>query len=315
MGAAVGSGVEAVGSGVGQGVGVGAGAGVGAHDRVEIIKKKSMSTTAIFFMGGILIQNKVELSLEADMSRPRAKRFLGMTVPQWGALGVIFLCMCGVVAGGYWWLDRQAAAASKAPEVQVPIVTPSLTFTPAPTATSTVTPSPTPITYESLVPQGWHLFAAAGIEIYLPSTYAIQTDEELGKSVRLLGNEESAPPLILGFMDTTPSPYRMTTTLQVMARSPFAPSLDEMVDMEFERLSREGRLLERDEFSFVLDSFDARRLVFDYNMDGSYTGLAFYVIYSDNAIYYLGFITPFNELYTRLPDFDAAVQTFLVKSH
>lgn len=315
MGAAVGLGLDAVGWGVGQGVGVGTGWGVGAHDRVEIVKKKSINTMANFFMGGILIQNKVELSLEADMSRPRAKRFLGMTIPQWGVLGVMFLCMCGVVVGGYTWLNLQAAAASVPPALQVPIVTPPSTFTPAPTATATITPSPTPITYKSLIPQGWLRFAGAGIEIYLPPSYAIQTDEELGRSVRLLGNEESAPPLIFGFLDSTPSAYKMTTTLQVMARSPFAPSLDEMVDVEFERLSREGRLLERDEFVFKLGTYDARKLVFDYNIDGTYAGLAFYVIYSDNAIYYLGFVTPFNELYTRLPDFDAAVQTFLVKSH
>lgn len=315
VGAAVGLGVEASSVGVGQGVGVGIGAGVGAHDRVEVPTKKRVNRMTNFFMGGILIQKQVELSLEADMSRPRAKRFVGMTIPQWGVLGVILLCMCGIVVGGYAWLSLQAAAASVPPELQIPVVTPPSTFTPAPTATATITPSPTPITYESLVPSGWVLFAGAGIEIYLPPTYALQTDEELARSVRLLGNEDAAPPLILGFMDTTPSPYKMTTTLQVLARSPFAPSLDEMVDVEFEQLSLDGRLLERDEFAFKLESYDARRLVFDYNIDGAYSGLAYYVIYTDNAVYYLGFITPFNELYTRLPDFDAAVQTFLVKSH
>ncbi len=246
------------------------------------------------------------------MSRPRAKRFLGMTIPQWGVLGVMLLCMGGIVLGGYLWLNLQVAAAYISPELEIPNFTPAPTLTPAPTVTATITPSPTPITYESLVPAGWIHFFDAGVEIWVPPSYTILSRDELDKTANLLDADTTA--LLMGLRDSTPSTFRMNTTLQVLARSPFAPSLDEMVDDQFGTLSRQGRLLERDVFKFTLESFDARRLIFDINIDGAYAGLAFYVIYTDNAIYYLGFKTPFNELYTRLPDFDASIQTFRLTS-
>lgn len=246
------------------------------------------------------------------MSRPRAKRFLGMTIPQWGMLGVILLCMCGTVAGGYAWLNSQVAAAYVLPELEMPptapVVTPLPTLTSAPTATATVTPSPTPITYESLIPAGWHRFEDVGVEFWVPSSYEFLPVEDLGNQVSIFGAD--APPLILVLWDATPSPFLMNTSMQALSRRPFASSLDEMIDASFDSLSREGRLLEREEFKFILASFDARRLIFDANTDGINVGLVFYVVYTDHVVYYLGFKTPFNELYTRLPEFDAIVQTF-----
>jgi hypothetical protein len=269
-------------------------------------------------MDGILIQNKVELSLEADMSRPRAKRFLGMTVPQWGVLGVIFLCMCGMVAGGYWWLNQQVAAAYESPDLQIPIVTLPPTLTPAPTATATVTPSPTPITYESLIPAGWVNFRAnSGQEIWFPASYTLQTEEEISKFLLafgglLFGEEEEPTFPLLSLTDTTPSPYRgVATMFQLMTEQVRNQSLDGAIENRLGALSREGRLLESDAFLFKTADYDARRLVYDININGTSTGMAVYAVLVDGRLYFLTFATPFNELYTRLPDFDKSVQTFL----
>ena len=249
------------------------------------------------------------------MSRPRAKRYLGMTIPQLGVLGVLGLCICSIFVGGFWWLNSMVAAAYEAP-VPGPVVTPLPTSTPLPTVTPFPTPSPTPITYESLIPAGWKQFtsaAAPGMEVWLPSSYVPQTEADRKNAIQIPGTEEGEEIVsILLLKDVTPSPYLILTTFELVTRPVFDSDLDQMIDDQFGTLMRTGRLLERDPFVFETEAYPARRLILDINVSGVDAGLMVYVVQMGNDLYYLGFGTPFNELYARLPVFDQIAQTFRI---
>lgn len=249
------------------------------------------------------------------MSRARTQRYLGMTIPQWGTLAGMGLCLCCVLAGGYWWLNARVASAYVAPVITAVNITPLPTLTPTPTETPFPTPSPTPITYESLIPAGWKQFtssAAPGLEIWLPPSYVPKTEKEKKDSIKLLASEGETIDSILDLRDSTSSPYLIYTSFELATRPIFAADLDEMADAEFGIYMRLGRLLERDLFEFAIMPYPARRLVFDINVSGVNAGLVVYVVQVGGDLYYLGFATPFNETYTRLPDFDRAAQTFRI---
>jgi hypothetical protein len=246
------------------------------------------------------------------MSRQRAKRILGMTIPQWTVLGALALSICCIFVGGYYWLNSMVAAAYAVPDLPMVDVTPLPSATSLPTETPLPTASPTPITYRSLVPDGWRRYrsdVAPGMEIWLPSTYANQTEKMQQGSTPVYDNEAAK---VMALWDPTPSPYMLFTTFEASVRPTFASSLDEMIDTDFSTLMRTGRLLERDEFEFQLENYPARRLVFDVTVNGVNAGFAVYVVQVGRDLYYLIFATPFNELYTRLPDFDKTIQTFRI---
>lgn len=253
------------------------------------------------------------------MSRTRAKRYLGMTVPQWLVLGVLGLLICGTLAGGYWWLNSMVVSANAVPDLPVVEVTPLPTSTLQPTETPVPTPSATPILYDSLIPAGWKLFlseAAPGMEIWLPSSYVPQTAEDRKKAIPILdtqdaGNNDGVVSA-LTLKDTTPSKYLLVTTFEMVKVPVFGNSLDEMVDDQFGVLIRSSKLLERDEFVFKVTKNPARRLVFNFTVGGMDSGLVVYVVQVGTDLYYLGFVTPFNELYERMPVFDQSAQTFRV---
>lgn len=248
------------------------------------------------------------------MSRQRAKRILGMTMPQWMVLGFLALLICCIFVGGFYWLNAMVAAAYAVPDLPVSDVTPPPSSTPLPTETPLPTASPTRITYRSLIPEGWRRYrsdAMPGLEIWLPSTYAYQPEAMQQRSTSVYNNE--AAKKILALWDTTPSPYMIFTTFEISVRPTFASNLDEMIDTDFVSLMQRGRLLERDEFEFQLENYPARRLIFDVTVNGVNTGLAVYVVQVGRDLYYLGFATSYNELYTHLPDFDKTIQTFRIE--
>lgn len=247
------------------------------------------------------------------MSRQRAKRILGMTTPQWTVLGVLVLFICCVFVGGFYWLNSMVTAAYTAPDLPILNVTPLPTSTLLPTETPLPTASPTAITYLSLIPAGWRQFkadAAPGLETWLPNTY-IQQNEKQKLAATLVYDLKPAQG-IMALWDPTPSPYMIFTTFEASTRPTFASDLDEMIDTDFGTLMRRGRLLERDTFVFQTEHYLARRLVFDITVNGVNAGLALYVVQVGRDLYYLAFATPFNELYTRLPVFDQAIQTFRI---
>lgn len=254
------------------------------------------------------------------MNRSRAKRILGMTVPQLLILGGLLLCICCTVYGGYWALNWMAASAYKIPNLPglngTP-ATPRPTAVPSATPIPSITPSPTPITYESLVPGDWHTYTSVsdpGLEIWFPPSYVLQSEEEHAKSIPILpGADKEALRTILLLKDTTLSPYMIFTTFEMKARPLLANDLEKTIDADFRTLMRSARLLERDVFEFKVGDAPARRLMFDINVGGVNAGLVIYPVLVGNDVWYLGFATAFNELYDRLPLFDQIAQTFRVK--
>ncbi len=122
------------------------------------------------------------------MNRPRAKRILGMNGPQWLTIGVLLLCLCGILGVGYSWLNSKVAKAYEAPILDMAGITPLPTHTAAPTATLVPTATLTPITYESLIPAGWKRFrpeTATNVEVWMPDTYARQTDKDKKNSFKI----------------------------------------------------------------------------------------------------------------------------------
>jgi hypothetical protein len=254
---------------------------------------------------------------EQVMNKPRAKRILGMTQPQWLVLGVLLLCLCVTMVGGYYWLNGMVASAYQGPQGILPNFTPPPTHTPLPTATLVPTATITPITYESLIPTGWKKFvseSASNIEIWVPETYQRRTEKEDEKSIPILGSGEISPDnkLLMRLKDTAPSPYMIITTFSMFVQPDPGGDLDAIIDQKFSETMRTGRILERGKFVFKIRDYTARRLVFDVNVGTVNGGLALYVVRSAGNLYYLGYATIFNELYVRLPAFDDSIQTFYI---
>lgn len=247
------------------------------------------------------------------MSQPRVRRYLGMTILQLSILGLLVLALCCTLVSGIWILNGMVARAYTVPNLPGLNDTPLPTLTPAPTATPMPTATATPIPYESLIPPGWTKFTSTSdpaLEVWLPPSYALQTTKNQEDAIPVYSVEEARS--VLALMDGTHSPYLIFTTFEVVVRPAFAPTLDEMVDAEFGALMRSGRLLERDTFEFTVGDRPARKLVFDINVSGVNAGLALYAVQVGNEVWYLGFATPFNELYTRMPVFDQIIQTFRI---
>ncbi len=248
------------------------------------------------------------------MNRPRAKRILGMTSPQWLVLGILLLLLCAILVGGYSWLNSRVAGAYVVPQLDLPMYTPPPTSTALPTATIPPTPTSTPITYESLVPAGWKQFqlrSGSNLEIWFPESYGELTADDLKKFKPLFeGQQDGKAKSLLVLKDTTPSSYLVITSFELWTRPLVGSDLDAVIDTQLGSLLREGRLLERGDFVFKLGEHPARRLVFDININGMNAGLAVYVVQSGRDLYFLGFATAFNDLYARLPAFDQVIQTF-----
>jgi hypothetical protein len=248
------------------------------------------------------------------MSKSRAKRYLGMTIPQMGVLGVMGLCLCGIFVGGYSWLNSMVAAAYVVP-VQNFTPTP-LPPTSLPTETPLPTPSPTPITYESLIPAGWKPFksdAAPGMEVWFPPSYESLTEnlmqDENMKHIPFSEVEgQDGIRSILRLVDMMRSSYTLYTTC-VMSTQPLpAADLDKTIDLKFADMMVTTTLIERG--NFEIGNYPARKLVLDITRNGVNAGMVAYLIQENVTVWYLAFTTPYNELYTRMPDFDRIAQTF-----
>ena len=245
------------------------------------------------------------------MNRPRTKRYLGMTIPQLGVLAGLGLCICCTLVGGYSWLNSMVAAAYEVPVINLTLPPPP---TPLPTETPPPTPSPTPITYESLIPAGWELFlseSAPGMEVWLPSSYEAYTENPNMQTVTVYEGEGFEKLVsVLRLTDMTQSPYLLYTTFQISTQPLPASNIDKTIELVFADMKQAARLVESDVFE--IGDYPARKLVFDITGNGVNAGLVAYVIQDNVTVWYLGFTTPYNELYTRMPDFDRTAQTFRI---
>lgn len=249
------------------------------------------------------------------MYRPRAKRTLGMTRPQWLVLIFLLLCLCVTLGVGYYWLNWTTTRATSGAGGFLPDFTPPPTQTPPATETSLPTETVTPITYQSLIPEGWKKFRAVSLnnlDIWLPNTYVIMNDNDKKKAIPILGSAEDDPNLkvMLELKDKTPSSYLIFTTFGMWAQADPGGDLDALIDQRLGGLMRSGRLMERGKFEFRVRDYDARRLLFDINVGSVNAGLAMYVVRTRGEVYFLGYATVFNELFNRLQAFDDSIQTF-----
>lgn len=249
------------------------------------------------------------------MSKTRAKRIFGMTVRQWAVLAILFLSVVCILAGGLWWLNSMVAAAYAVPNLSNEAVTPHPTATLEPTAAPTATASPTRVAYESLIAPGWLPYTGSdmtGMEVWLPNSFVVPLESEREASYRIIGPDDTSAKSILILRDTAPSAYLVSTTFEVFTRPVFASSLDGMIEAQFTEQFNTGTLIERKAFVFQTEDYPAQRVTFAVKFNGSEMGLAIYVVRVGDSLFYLGFATPFNDLYTRLPDFDRIAQTFHV---
>ena len=248
------------------------------------------------------------------MNRPRTTRYLGMTVTQIIILACLGLGICGTLVGGYGVLSALVTL-QYSPAQPVLTEGPSPTpFTPVPTLTPLPSATPTSLPYESLIPAGWIPFTSPdvpGMEIWLPPTYQRYNESSDLEAVQVYNVDDEAARIVLSLLDTTQSPYLLFTTFEVGTQPMAAADLDEMIDNVFGALMRDARLMERGEFE--IGDYAARKLVFDVNGNGVNAGFVIYPIQIETTVWYLGFATPFNELYSRMPTFDQIARTFRIR--
>lgn len=149
------------------------------------------------------------------------------------------------------------------------------------------------------------------MEIWLPPSYVAWSESLNLKSVEIFtsGNFENLNS-VLKLADMTQSAYLLYTTFGMISQPLPAADLDKTIDLVYGDLIRDARLMERSDF--VVGDYPARRVVFDITGNGVNAGLVVYLVQENVTVWYLGFTTPYNELYTRMPDFDRSVQTFRI---
>lgn len=248
--------------------------------------------------------------------KPRAKRTLGMTTNQLLVLGGLFLFVCCVLVGGLGLLNSMVGRLSlpALPE-GVDLPTPLPSATPGPTLPPTQTPTPTEIPYESLVPQGWKQFTspdAPGLEFWLPAGYKSLTgkDKDASSPLPLYGPNVDNMNVLMVLADSQESKLLLYTNAFV-ATLPMRGTFEETMDSTFNSLMRSGRLIESRDFEMI--GFAGQKRVFDINSNGINAGVVIYAFQRGNEFWQFGFITPYNELFTRMEAFDASARTFRLR--
>jgi hypothetical protein len=236
-----------------------------------------------------------------------------MTLPQLGVLGLMFLCLIGILSAGYAGLNMIVASAYKPSGLTTlgPTAIPLDTPTPGPTLTPFPSPTFTAVPYEALIPAGWAEYASAaepGLKIYLPASYVPLKDKDQVLQVTIFDANNDDVRTVLALRDTTVSPYLVFTRMFIANQPIRTTDLDETVDNVFASLKRAAILIDRDEIEIY--RLPARKVVFDVKTAGGEAGLVMYVLQLDGKNWFIGFVTPYNELYSYMPLFDQAAQTF-----
>lgn len=246
------------------------------------------------------------------MYQPRAKRYLGMTVNQLIVLGGLMIVVCCVLIGGLGVLNVLVGTTFAPSILDVELPTPLPSATAGPTLPPTLTLTPTEVPYESLIPQGWKQFTspdAPGLEFWLPAGYKSLTGKEKEKNTPapMYGPNVDNMKLLLVLADSKESTLMLYTN-SFVSTMPMRGPIDETIDSVFGSLNRTGRLIERRDFEML--GFPGQKLVFDINSNGINAGVVFYVFQRGQEFWQFGFVTPYNELFTRMEEFDTSARTF-----
>jgi len=250
-----------------------------------------------------------------NQPRPRAKRFIGMTANQLIMLGGMTVFLCCVLAGGMGLLNLLVGTVYAPAATSLDLPTPPASPTAAPALPPTQTPAPTEIPYEALIPQGWKQFTlpeAPGMEFWLPGTYKVLSGKEKDNSspAPLYGPNMDDMKMLMVLVDSQESMLLLYTNAFVSAVS-MRGDFDEMMDLVFGPMSRKGRLIERRETE--VSGLPAQKLVFDINVNGVNAGIVVYAFQRGGELWQFGFITPYNELFARMDEFDAASRVFRLR--
>jgi len=154
------------------------------------------------------------------------------------------------------------------------------------------------------------------MEIWFPPSYEVLTESlmnanDMNYVPRPYAESQEGLTSILNLVDMTKSPYTLYTTFGMSTQPMPAADLDKAIDQEFGNMMLTAILVERS--NFEIGNYPARKVVFDITGNGVNAGLVAYLIQENGTVWYLGFTTPYNELYTRMPGFDQIAQTFRVK--
>ena len=245
--------------------------------------------------------------------RPRAKRYLGMTVNQLLVLGGLVVAICCVFAAGLGLLNYMVGTVyAPAVPADITLPTPLPSATAGPTEPPTLTPTPTSIPYELRIPQGWKQFTspdAPGMEVWLSATYKSLTGKDKDKSspAPLYGANVDDMKVLMVMADSKESALLLYTNAFVTVLPMRGNTLDEAIDPVFGQMMRTGRLIEKKDFELI--GFPAKKLVFDINANGIDAGIVIYVFQRGRELWQFGFITPYNELFARMDEFDASART------
>ncbi|MBV6396316.1 MAG: hypothetical protein HFACDABA_01914 [Anaerolineales bacterium] len=250
-----------------------------------------------------------------NQPRPRAKRFLGMTANQLILLGGILVFLCCVLAGGMGLLNLLVGTVYAPVMSSIDLPTPPASPTAAPTLPPTGTPAPTEIPYEALIPPDWKQFTlpeAPGMEFWLPGTYKTLSGKEKDNSspAPLYGPNVDDMKMLMVLVDSKESMLLLYTNAFVSV-VPMRGDFDETMDVVFGALLRRGRPVEQREIE--VSGLPAQKLVIDINFNGVNAGIVVYTFQRGGELWQFGFITPYNELFARMEEFDAAARTFRLR--
>lgn len=246
---------------------------------------------------------------------PRAKRFLGMTANQLIVLGGLTVFICCVLAGGLGLLNMLVGTVYAPAVSAYDLPTPLPSATAGPTLPPTQTPTPTEAPYESLIPQGWKQFTlpeAPGLEFWLPGSYTILTGKEKDKNspASLYGPNLDDMKVLMVLVDSKESTLLLYTNAFV-TMVPMRGTFDETVDSVFGAMNRNGRMVEQRDVDVF--GYPAQKLIFDINSNGINAGIVIYAFQRGGEFWQYGFITPYNELFVRMEEFDTSAQTFRLR--
>lgn len=240
-----------------------------------------------------------------------------MTVNQLLVLGGLMVLICCVFAGGLGLLNYMAATVyAPAVPAEIMLPTPLPSATAGPTEPPTQTPTPTEIPYESFIPQGWKQFTlpeAPGMEFWLPEGYKALTgkQKEQNSPLPMYGPNVDDMNVLMVMVDSKESALLLYTNAYVTTLAMRGSNLDEAIDSVFGQMMRTGRMIEQKPFDVF--GYSGQKLVFDINSNGINAGVVVYIFQRGQELWQLGFITPYNELFTRMEEFDTAARTFRVR--
>jgi hypothetical protein len=236
--------------------------------------------------------------------KPRSNvRYFGMTKTQLTILVVFGLIILGLL-GGLAWVISGVGLSNLIPVS--PVSTDPATVVPLPTFTlrntSTPpepTPTDTPVSYESLIPEGWIQFKVGKAEMWMPATFVkAAPGEDLLAAVEKSTLKKDIPTKITLWKESVPGMDLDTYVNENLKNFPnFSLYLDTTI-------------LEKKKFP--VDPFEGKRVKVEYIAMGVQAEFAYYILKDGSTFWVITCGTYLSEFPEWQPIFDKVVHTFRV---